>query len=373
MSDLKLCKECGTPLLVAKRLIWNSGGEIYQKKTAQYRQVFFESDNIDNLFQGISKLIGVSIDHIVIESVTREVKKYVEADFPAWTRRVFNSFTKSLEKNEYVRLWWRPVFHVVKMAARSIVNLGVSQGMGIDTSRDKLDYKNPQGLKTITVHNPYSVLLYAGGVAASGEALTSRDQQVTYKKIGDSTYEFVLEDGPHALNLKARLQRKSYNSKPGNLTYERCSRCGVPIEVARYNWDLSKGIIKDPNSGRRMTVFSPYAVEAVLGDLETELGEAIPQATIEAQRRYIKTIMRDDELLEDASNFHHMLSLRGLGNLTRMESTDKSILITIENPCMHLLMIGMVQAIYEMAFDVDSTADWDLAEDGDLNIRIGHR
>jgi hypothetical protein len=38
---------------------------------------------------------------------------------------------------------------------------------------------------------------------------------------------------------------------------------------------------------------------------------------------------------------------------------------------MHLLMVGAIQALVEMAYSVeDSTYEWDFTEDGDLTVSI---
>jgi hypothetical protein len=37
---------------------------------------------------------------------------------------------------------------------------------------------------------------------------------------------------------------------------------------------------------------------------------------------------------------------------------------------MHLLVVGLVQGIFEMAFDVNSYVEWELSEEGDLTVEV---
>jgi hypothetical protein len=41
----------------------------------------------------------------------------------------------------------------------------------------------------------------------------------------------------------------------------------------------------------------------------------------------------------------------------------------IKNADGHLLTVGMVQGLFEMAFDVTSSVDWALSEDGNLEVQ----
>jgi hypothetical protein len=66
-----------------------------------------------------------------------------------------------------------------------------------------------------------------------------------------------------------------------------------------------------------------------------------------------------------------MIAVRGVGNLTHFEGDRQGLTLTIQNSCLHLLMVGAIQALVEMAYGVeDSNYEWDLADDGDLTVTI---
>ena len=69
--------------------------------------------------------------------------------------------------------------------------------------------------------------------------------------------------------------------------------------------------------------------------------------------------------------FNRMSAMRGLGNLVQFEGDRDYLNVTFENACMPLLMVGMVQGLFEMAMGKESsTYEWDLAEDGDLTVTV---
>jgi hypothetical protein len=170
---------------------------------------------------------------------------------------------------------------------------------------------------------------------------------------------------------KEWLKRKRYDFKPGGITYERCPECGIPLEVARLEWDLEGGVINDPESGRRMALIGPTSMDSVLGDLEAELGGSIPEVVVEAQRKYIKSRIVGGQWVHGRTTFNRLCAMRGLGNITRFEANEKQLSVTIQNSCMPLLVLGMAQAIYETALGKENSIyEWKLGEDGDFDFTV---
>lgn len=130
----------------------------------------------------------------------------------------------------------------------------------------------------------------------------------------------------------------------------------------------------DTENGWRMAIFGPQALEAVLDDLESELGEDIPRAVVEAQKRYVKSRTEKMNWRRSGITFVKLVALRGMGNITRFEADKKHLSVRIQNACLPLVMVGMAQALYEIALGLeDSTYEWELSDDGDLNILIRAR
>jgi hypothetical protein len=159
--------------------------------------------------------------------------------------------------------------------------------------------------------------------------------------------------------------------KPGDVVYERCPDCNVPLEVASRKWNCAEGTYTDPDTGRRMAIFGPAAVDAIFDDLENELGDIIPNAIIEAQRQNLKSAWGMDRWNRSGSSFQNMLAIRGLGNLVEFKGDTNGLFLSLQNACLPLPIVGTIQALVELAYRAESsTREWEFSADGDLNVDI---
>lgn len=369
-----VCPECGVPLMVSGELSWDDNGVISSRSSPRNRWVFYESENIDPLFRGIEELIGMPIEHMVIESRRRETRRYIERAFPPQVREALSLIRKDLEEGRttLTEEQRQTMLAVSKTLTKNVMDIARVYGYGDQWLGDLWDSGDENPWRSGFARDPYSLLLIAADTLGSVEAFEGIDMRVKYEKVADDTYRLTAYPGEHPLELKGRLSGIRYDFKPGDIHYERCSQCGVPKVVGRYTWDLEKGAITDPDTGRRMAVFGPHSLDSIFKDLESELGEAIPETVIEAERRYIRQAWAGDEWRREALDFKHLIALRGLGNLVSFEGDRDHLEVSIENSCLHLPMVGIVQALVEMAYRVDgSSCEWDFAEDGDLAVTVG--
>jgi hypothetical protein len=373
MAKINVCDGCGVPLMVSGGLNWEANGVITLASSLRNRMVFFESDTIEQLFTGIEELIGISIKHVIIESRARETKRYIERAFPPELRKAVERMGKensdrgsALPPEERETL-----LATIKAITDSVIDISRVYGYGDQRAGDLWESGGEYPWRTQVIRNPYSLLFISADNLGSVEACEGASMRVGYEEIGENEYKVEVYPGEHPVGLRERLQRKHYDFKPGDIKYERCPICGIPKEVAFRAWDLDEGTIIDRDTGRRMAIFGPSALDSIFEDLESELGEAIPETIIEAQRRYIKSAWGGDQWNIAGSTFQHMIALRGLGFLKTFEGDKTHLSLSIENSCLHLLMVGTMQALVEQVYSLEnSTCQWELAKDGDLTITV---
>jgi hypothetical protein len=361
------------PLMISGGHKWESNGVIALAMSPRNRMVFYESENIDNLFRGIGQLVGMPIENIVIESRRRETRRYIHKAFAVNLKDVPELAREGLREGNLSgdSESGRKMMEIAREMNVNINNIGRIYGYG-DISLSE-GWESGEGFpwRTQIIGPPYSLPLYAADMLGSVEAIEEDDLRVEYEEIGDGICKVDAYPGSHPIELKERLRRRTYDFKSGDISFERCPGCGLPFEVDRCTWGLDAGTITDPETGRRMAIFGPSSLEAVLDDLETELGEAIPEAVIRSQRDYVKGFVGEDNWKQDAISFRRLIASRGLGNLTGFEGNRTSLKVTIENSCLHLLMAGTAQAMVEMVYGRESSVcEWSLAGDGDLNIIV---
>ena len=374
MKNIELCAVCQVPLLVSRELQWESNGVISLTSSPLNRMISFEADALDEIFKGIEKLIGMPIGHLVVESRSRETRRYIERILPPEARKALEG-RGGKEESEAERLTpegKRALFATMRSLVLNLMDIGIVYGYGAPALGDLWGNGVSYPWRVQVVRNPYSLLFTAADNLGSAEAIEGAEMQVRYVRIGKDTYKTEVYPGKHPVELKEKLRRRHrYDFKPGNIAYERCPGCGIPQAIARRSWDIDAGTITDPDTKRRLALFGPYAVDSIFDDLQEELGDAIPETVIEATRRYIKVAWDVEEWNRDGLNFQQLAGISGLGNLVHFHGDRNHLDIVIENACFHLPMVGTVQALVELAYRVKSSSvEWELAEDGDLSLII---
>ena len=373
MSELEICKTCGVPSMISAVFDWGDNGVISISYSPKARMVFYESDNIDNIFKGVEELIGLPIEHIVIERKRRDTRRFMERVFPEQVKKTVDILGEErLEKPSLVEAGrQQEILEMGKEANAQATAFGTVYGYGDIRFSELWEFWDTFPWRTQIIRDPYSVIFFSADMLATVEALEQRNMRVKYEKISDDIYLLSASPGEHPIELAERLKRKRYEPKPGDISYERCSECGVPQSIARCRWNLEEGTIVDPATGRRMAFFDPAAIDTVFEDLDTELGESLPEAIIEAQRRYGKLSMSADNWKRSGYDFKTWAALRGLGNIAAFKADEKRLTLTLENPSMNLAMVGMAIALYELAWGRESsTHEWHQTDDGDLIITV---
>ncbi len=357
MGRTRVCEACGVPLIFSRDMTWHRNGTITEAKDLSHRMIFFESDNIDRIFQKIENAIGVSIERIVVESQRRSTKEYLENLIPKNARKLLALFAPGLitrRMAEIALVYGYGNVEVLEMRIRRLRSRA--------TSDDKL---------VLRISNPYSVYRFCGDNLGGMEAITGRACTVRRESLDATTMRLELIVGQHPVELEERLKKREYTQKPGNLDLARCSSCGVPLGLAQCRWDLDNGIITHLPTGRRMAFFGPASLDAAFGDLESELGETIPETVIDAQREYARENLSREDWRVFSSSPGENLAVRGLGMLTHLEVGDRQLEATIQNPCVHLWIVGIIQGLFEIGTGHEETRrEWSLSSDGELAIRI---
>jgi hypothetical protein len=343
--------------MIGRQHTWHANGVITQARDPEHRMVFFESENIDRVFQKIEEIIGVSVERIVVESQRRSTREYLEKQFPLAVRRALYILQPGLIAKRMAgiaNIYGYGHVEVVEVRAGPLRRL-----------RKEDDYL------AMTIRHPYSIYRYCGDNLGGMEAVTGRACSVKKERIDEDTYRLELTVGRHPVELEERLTRRKYAYREGEVRVEKCPACGVPRVVARCVWDLENGIITDPTTGRRMALIGPASLDAAFYELESELGETIPETVIEAQRQFVKEAVHKGEWQAYTPSLEEIMAARGLGILTAFEADERRLSLTIRNSCLHLWMVGLAQGIFEMETGHENTTRaWSLSPDGELTVRV---
>ncbi|MBN2027431.1 MAG: hypothetical protein JW854_11795 [Actinobacteria bacterium] len=348
---MKTCSVCGAPKKLTGNHKWLSGGTIVEKNNPSHRMIFVENDNILEVFKLIQEILGLSLEKVVIESQRKATYDYVNSILPAVIRKIVR-FTS-----------YRPV-------VRNLTMLGKTYGLG-DVSLLDMHIKGGEGdYVKLGIRNPFFLPAFCGMVAGAMEVVTGHDCSVSYQEKSPGYYEVTTFVSTHPKEFVERLHWREYGNKPGDAVLDECPGCGGPSILADYDFDIEAGTISRRASGRRMVIDGPAEFEAILDELERELGEDISQILIEAQRRFVKMGFYDTDEVQDVGTFRDHLALRGFGNLKEISFAGGRLSVHLENPCLHLLLVGLVLGFFELVFKREGRVDWELADGGDLRVEV---
>ena len=372
-GKIERCEACGIPVIIGRDLQWGGNGVISLANSPQNRMVFYESNTIDNLFKGMEELTGKPIEPMVIESRRRETRRFMERSFPFEVRNIvlFGDPDAGARGTPYSRAVSESLIKIRREMNERVMAVGKVFGYGDQSLSDKWERGEDYPWRTQVIRNPYSVPFWVADTLGTVEAFEGTDMKVEYEEIAENTVRVSAYPGEHPLELKGRLKRKRYPFKPGDIDFKRCPECGVPLEISGYNWNMKEGTITATDTGRRVAILGPMAIDAVFGDLEAEYGEGVREAAIEAQRRYVRTRVSGEDIAKLVYTYRNLIALRGLGNVARFQADEQRLLVVIENSCLPLMVVGMAQALYELALGIEkSSHEWELSEDGDMSITL---
>jgi hypothetical protein len=352
MAEIELCEECGVSLIVAETHTWHENGVMTKADDPDQRMTFYESNDIKGVLAGLDKMIGLSIDRIVIESKSREARQYARK----------SSASISYDVGEPLD---------VEAVANYLADHARAFGFGDVRPFEWRHEGDDDDYLTMSVKSPHAILILCGELVGIWEVIDGREHYAAFEKTGEDEYHITNRVGLHPVELRERLQFNSYPFKPGNIIFERCWSCNVPLGVAGYLWNGNAGTITQRETGRRMAIIGPSGIEAILNDLEAELGEAIPAGVIEAQRLHVKRAMKEDNWKGAPTDYRQAMAFRGLGNLTHFGGRRQHLEVTIENACMPLMTVGFVQGFYELALGYEeSSYEYEFTDDGVLSVDI---
>ncbi len=353
MTESEFCPQCNTPFHITREHRWLSSGVIVQASDSRNRLAFIESENFDPLYRGIGELIGMPIEHIVIEASRRATRGYMGRMVPEETKRMVQE--RAIDP---------------KILIDASFRLARLMGYGDASLVEYRMERDPDDFMIIRVANPYSALLWYGNFAGTFEAIAGRDVGVEYKEISPGLFEATISPNEHPAELLERLTMHPFKHTDGDFELERCGTCGGPIALLTYDWNLERGTIHSSSTGRRMALLGPHMVDPTFQELERELGEDIAQVVIEAQRRFTKTgFYRVAEIVSEEA-VRVELAVRGMGNLRELKMGKEGVTLRVDNIALHLMVIGLAQGLFEHAFRLESEASWTLSEEGTLELTL---
>ncbi|MBU4489833.1 MAG: hypothetical protein KKE79_04280 [Actinobacteria bacterium] len=350
---MKECKECGFPRRMSRFLEWHGDGTVVGSARPRISTMFLQVDEWETIFEDLAGAIGMPVDRIVVEA-----QKNIGKDLYGMVRSVYHGINlKRIPSNRFLRPQWLARFIVWGMR-RDLARLGAGRPRVIR-------YRAGKTL-VLGFSNPCMVPLMVGNCLGIYESI---------EKMPGSESEYGRENGDLIIRMahadekpesEGRLYLEEVEPGTGTLSYNLCPRCGVPLPVARaLAWDISRGIIKNRINGEREGMIAVQSVNAILRELEKELGGDVIRILYNAQKNYSGRDLQD-KTFEDPGTFWDSyltnMALRGLGYPDMFERNEGSLSVEISTAYNQDLYAARLAAGLEKVTGRESRIEWDLRE-----------
>ncbi len=356
MNTVKLCPECDAPTQFTREHSWLTNGEIVQANDKHNRMAFIECENLDPLFANMAEISGKHIEKLVIETAQRGTRHYLKAFVPDLvTEQVLSG-----------KLDLKTLDDAFMELARPLGD-GLFEFVDMRFEQDNVDYY------TVSISQPHSVLMAAAAHGAAMEAILGYDHDVTYTEIGPGQINITAFPRKHQHDDSIKKTWPYFGAGKGDFSLEKCGTCGGPAMLSSYRWYLDKGIVKNVHTGRRMAMIGGGLLDPVFFALEEELGQSFGRTVVEAQRRFVMTGFYSMDDVGDEGDIRSQFALRGLGNLREIHMGRKGVIMQMDNASLHLMVVGLIQGLFEMAFGIDSDVEWQISGENDLEVRVTPR
>ncbi len=357
MAEFPTCQGCGVPENFAQMNRWLDNGDIVQATNEQARMALVECENIDPVFRDVGKAIGISIDHIVINIVARATQLYMDTLILPQVKELIRN--RSLD----IQTFSQPIMDLCHA-----MGFGRYRFLGYRYEEDEDDFCK------MSIYRPYSILETSGAFAGVVASTVGGEHLVTFEEVSPGLFELTTHWTTYPQALKEKLKLRLYKPRKGNLVLEKCATCGTPLLLSSTcRWDMENGTITNTRTGYRMAVLGPGLMDTVFEALEWELGEEIPRLVVDAQRRFAREGFAPIDFSWDEEELRRQFAARGLGKLRRFRLRSDGLSMRMDNSCMRLLLVGLLQGGYERTYGVDSHVDWEVSEGGALEIEIEAR
>lgn len=334
--------------------------------------VFLETENIDALFNGI----GEQLDEPINEIVTyRKREKARDWALERFTNSV--AFFEELCKEKRVdRISEAPAEkreELVGMAG--IINyrsnlLSVDYGRGYVKSSDLCLFWDTFPWRNEFIFYPYSELFYTAELLGTVEAIEGQDINMAWEHVSDDIVLVAMLPLERELEIPL-TETPAPQIVMGDIEWENCPNCNIPIEVSRCNWNYDTSILTHPDTGRRMAFMTPSTISDAIDDLRTIHGDRIDTMAIDGFRDLEGERMNEGYLPVTFDAVKRWTAFRGLGNVTTFDKDDEGLTVAVENSLIPHFIIGSIVAACDREWGTRSPGyEWAIEENGDLLIGV---
>lgn len=357
---MRRCPQCGFPRRFSRFLEWHSDGTVIGSVSPRIPIMFLEVDEWDTIYDELVLTIGAPIEHIVVEA-----QKHIGMDLYDMVKALYwNINAKRFPNTRWLRPQWLGKLLIWGMR-NDLAGLGAGRG--------RLESYRPRDHLTLRFQNPCLHLMVVGNCQGIYESVEEMPGSLAgFKFDGDELVVFLKPSEEKPVS-EDRLYLEEASGGIGPLKYERCPACGVPRDAARrLVWHIERGEIINPETGRREDLMAVQSLNAILRELERELGDEVIKIVYRAQKWYSQSRLQESDLAgaDFWDDYLGRMALRGLGYPETFDVSETAVSVEIANAYNQDLYAARIAAGLEMLSGAVTEIEWARRERESAAYRI---
>lgn len=254
----------------ARSYEWRGDGTVVGSDTAvPLQRAIVEAGELERLLDALSETIGMSVDRFLVES-QKNVGKALYTTMPA---RHFG-----LVPN---RRYLRPLF-IARLFMRPVSDRIAELGNG----RPSIEEYRAGCYWVLRFCNPCVIPMLIGSSMGIFESMEKTSSSRYEHRLEGEDLLITIRHGGTAPCSEKRLYLEEVRPGGGPFRFDRCPDCSAPLPAALcFDWDIDSGFILNRLTGKREVVVAVQSLNAMVRELESELGDEIPGILYETQKR----------------------------------------------------------------------------------------
>jgi hypothetical protein len=317
--NMKPCPVCGIPDVLSRDQVWNPDGTISLPKDKDFKMGFIEVNMFRDIVKRIEAIIGPPIHNMFMEGKRKYARRYID------------------------NLLKGPLGFIVrhtKFGAKKVYEQLIHTATTLGYGNITLEFYDRKQRVGGHVDEAYYAPLLLGDVRGAFESVERLPSKGIWEEESPTRAKISVEKAGEEDKLEKRFIYEDTIRLPGEIKYERCEKCGLPVELQRFKWITEKGFIMDEKSQQRFFCMGLNDINAVLVELEEAIGDVIPGSIFEANKDEGLAQVKAG-VIKDLDGLSRDMALKGMGNLTVSREGDL-FKVTIKNLFNKNFMMGRV-------------------------------
>lgn len=348
---LKVCSECGVPLVISRKHIWDQHGRITTRDGGM-RLMVVERKILDAVVQKARDRVGEVYREMLMESKARDAEAYVKT-IVGWKRKLVTLYP----------LARKPLYRVLCDQAR-LLGMADLEITSFSRSREYV----------LTCTRCYNDILMAGDIVGAVRACENADAKVEVVR-EESRMRFVARVLKSGEWKDKRISFPREELVPGNIRYKRCKGCGVPYPVCFLSWDIEGGRITDTFNGEEVTLVDVDGLNASYEEVRRREGPWFDDYMARETKREVDSLIPRLEWKERSPEERvrdiFFLAYRGMGNPVGTRAVEGGIMAEIHNPFNYPLVAGIAASFLARGYPCDF--DWKKLGRGKMQVIVRFR